>query len=210
MNWNESIIGVVTYNNNNNKEVNNNVMSNPDTSSPKAKGILSFITGPSNQLTESFPLHYVPNNPSACRMRKNLKRKSHNVVNNEDDIEEQNQSTNIHDDAKRYNPLNAEFTLLFFCDLNCMNSRRFTFILADFMKECTTSNFHYLQSETKNDRDNVQLILIPNNENISILDNKKSATIMSHLQSQTDYWYLGFDHMNRLAIIRYVVVDETS
>ena len=112
--------------------------------------------------------------------------------------------------SKEYHPCNAEFTLLFFCEMNCRNSRRFVFLLADFLKAVL---LHQIQNDKDNDDDNdddgdkntiVQLILIPN-DNITNMEKVSSSTILSHLQSETEYWHLGFDHKNRLAIIRYVL-----
>lgn len=55
-----------------------------------------------------------------------------------------------------------------------------------------------------------QLICIPNDDIrshpgiIEKSNENRNGTIMSHLQSETDYWHLalGFDHANRLPIIR--------
>jgi len=108
-----------------------------------------------------------------------------------------------------YHPRNGEFTLLFFCEMNCRNSLRVTMVLAKFL---------HLVEKTKQDGDEykrrpIQLICIPNDD-IDLSKSKGShaaadvslsvgaeANIFTHLYSHTEFWHMGFDHVNRSAII---------
>ena len=120
-----------------------------------------------------------------------------------------NRTTNQH--VSSYHPSRGEFTLLYFCELNCRNSTRFTKILADFMQAIQKDDHyddgdaHTLTSASRP----IQLICVLNDEIKDLSDiefrNKLrngGANIITHLMSQTSFWCLGYDHINRLATIR--------
>jgi len=182
---------------------------------PSPKGVLALIVGPprsSEDETESHILHYYVHDAKAKRMKRNRSRKS-----NKNRIQQENQQSNhntvLH---KPYRPHHADFTLLYFCDFNCVNSRRFTFILAEFLKNLNSQINKVVSDEGKNDGNNdidkssiCQLVCVPN-DHIRYCSGTdvEYASIMSHLQSETEFWHLGFDHNNRLAIITLLCVTR--
>lgn len=167
------------------------------------RGPLALLVHPSNHRSTTmrtdevtYTLHYVENRPNAPRLSRTYKRRR--AKKTDEDPEGDQPSTNNPDGSILYHPSQGEFTLFFFCEMNCRNSQRITMILANFI---STAN--------KGDDENkiIQLICVPNDENINLSrTGGKSADILSHLSSQIDYWLLGYDHVNRLAIIRYVFV----
>jgi hypothetical protein len=196
---------------------------------PSPRGILALITGPLKSANDdSYKLQYIQRNRQSKRLKRTnrTKRRSHNDNNHDynHDLEKNitnDTNTNTTTAATSYHPTNAEFSLLFFCDLYCSNSSRFTFILSNFLKDVQTkwsssasSNNHDMNSnDSNNDYNNpdmipsYQLICIPN-DNIQSYSEVENGTIMSHLKSETDYWHLGFNHKNRLAIIRMLSVSQ--
>ena len=157
-----------------------------------SKGILSFITGPPNiDENFSYALRFMPLNVHAERLRRNRARKNKRSQKGKDDDVEGSGAVLR---ERPYRPHNAEFTLLFFCDFHCVNTRRFTFILADFLRHAQSQKSDYSDHGT----DSYHLVCIPNDD----IRGYENGTILSHLQSETDYWHLGFDHTNRLSIIR--------
>ena len=144
-------------------------------------------------------LHYFENRPNAPRLSRTYKRRR---AKTDEDPEGDQPSTNNLDGSILYHPSQGEFTLFFFCEMNCRNSQRITMILTNFI---STAN--------KGDDENkiIQLVCVPNDENINLSRTaSSSADILSHLSSQIDYWLLGYDHVNRLAIIRYVFVTRPT
>jgi hypothetical protein len=160
-------------------------------SSPK--GITALIATKLSSTGERSLLHYFPRNEKANRMRRNIQKR--NRVTDEKIEDEIIEASNDFE-VKEYKPMDADMTFIYFCDLNCVNSRRFTIILADFLKSAKA----YYSSE--NTCRAFQLILVPNNEITPNINPMTTTNILTHLQSETDYWCIGFDHINRLALIR--------
>jgi len=142
---------------------------------------------------------------------------------------------------KFFDPHQAEFTLLFFCDFDCRNSIRFVPILAEFLKNCSNAvgqtphrvdddkddggnggNDSVISPSLEQDTSSLsmpycRLICIPNNEiptdNMTpdnVYHNYPNDEMMGffpYLISQTEFWHLGYDHANRLGIIRLLAVS---
>ena len=161
------------------------------TSRPLPKGILSFVAGrdPNSECDNSCVMLHFPHNPDSTKMDRirRRKRSSHTDIGFQD--------LECICTEKSYRPSDAEFTLLFFCELNCAHCRRFTFILADFLKNASSSSM-----------ENTYQLICVLNDDISKMNarNIHNGSIISHLQSEIELWHLGFNHINRLAILRYV------
>jgi hypothetical protein len=131
-------------------------------------------------------LCYIPHDPTAQRIRSKRRPSRY-----EDGIE----TPPIYSHSKIYHPCNGEFTLVYFCDLECRNTLRFTSILGRFLRDVIKMDT-YMNS--------LQLICITNNETCSTRNDYLNHSIFSHLASETEYWIMPFQHTNRLALIRYV------
>lgn len=137
---------------------------------------------------------------------------------------------------KMYHPHKEAFTLLFFCELNCRNSQRFTMVLSSFLKTIQSmENFEndkpppqqpqpqrlfqlicipnddlelsFLLNDTANVHDDVENNPTINHdcEAVSLSQRKehgREANILTHLMSCCDFWHMGYDHCNRLSMIR--------
>ena len=158
---------------------------------------------------------YDPTGPRLSSSRVTKKRKHRNQEQMHDAEGQQlsaSASASVHyteqDEQRLYHPRNGEFTLVFFCEMNCRNSLRVTMALAKFL--------HSVE-KTKQDGDEyeyeyeyeckrpIQLICIPNDD-IDLSKqgshvNATEANIITHLYSNTEFWHMGFDHVNRSAII---------
>lgn len=202
------------------------------------RGVLSFVLHPNEQQrnvasaihtrystipnTRTHHLQYFAMNPTAPRLtniRRNRKRrvrnrqqKSHEEFHDNDmeDVENQHDcGAGINDAMTAYHPANGEFTLVFFCDLHCRNSQRFTLVLSKFMKTILKNH---------DDITPCQLICITNddlpdscssfNNGSSLNGSSLDESIITHLSSETEFWHLGHDHINRLAIIRMLAVSH--
>jgi len=218
------------------------------------RGILAMIMGPpktsslsSSTQSSHYGLGYHPLEKStSARLIKrpsSRRRRKHRG-----DVESNTTSVYVvPPPLKLFDPHQAEFTLLFFCDFNCRNTIRFVPILAEFLKNCSDA---IGQTSHRVDDDNdhggnggndsvispfleqeevvvkactsslsmpyCRLICIPNNE-ISTEDmttdnvyhnysNNEMMGFFSYLISQTEFWHLGYDHANRLGIIRLLAV----
>mmetsp|Transcript_3872 Transcript_3872/g.7428 ORF Transcript_3872/g.7428 Transcript_3872/m.7428 type:complete len:339 (+) Transcript_3872:327-1343(+) len=148
---------------------------------------------------------------------------------------------------KLYHPYKNGFTLLFFCEMNCKNSQRFTLVLGSFLKTVQSM----AMENCKNDQEciKLQLICIPNddlelssllptilgrtegvqhdvvdteNHQPTVNDHgddvlqqqqqqqqrtKVTANILTHLMSCCEFWHMGYDHINRLSMIRMLSVS---
>jgi|AntRauTorckE5430_2_1112549.scaffolds.fasta_scaffold03599_5 hypothetical protein len=188
------------------------------------KGPLALLVHPVNRrdLTirtndTSHKLHhfvYDPTGPRLSRLRnKRKRRKNRNAQlqtqtqpQHGHDAEEQ-QKYNVEIEHKLYHPNNGEFTLAFFCEMNCRHSQRVAMVLAKFM--------HAAEKKQHDEgKRTVQLICIPNDEmnnmdgRITHKDEQVSsetmageANLFTHLYSHSEFWHMGFDHGNRSAII---------
>lgn len=121
---------------------------------------------------------------------------------------------------KIFDPHQAEFTLLFFCDFDCRNSIRFLPILANFLNNCTNhtaqiSNHDQVQALVKPCTSSslmkscCQLICVPNNEIPTELvkAHDEFMGFFTYLASHTEFWHLGYNHASRLFIIRLLGVS---
>ena len=141
-----------------------------------SKGVMSLITGPSKNISpaKNYDLDYYDR----------IDRKNNDEENSFHD------AGRTLSDAKRFNPDNAEFTLAFFCDFEtCRNSQRIVPILATFLTKINS-----IEDDRQLYSKNVDLICIPNADLRG-----KSFKILSKV---TDFWCLGFNHSNRLHLIR--------
>lgn len=179
------------------EEVAQYVSQQPARSLPK--GILSLVVGRDpNAQCDSYDMLHFPRTPHAIRMRRIRHKKR-----------DQNRSSSAGAEfgsnalasssictttANPYRPGDAEFTLIYFCELDCVNSRRFTFILADFLKDASLTGANAYQ-----------LICVLNDDINQVKRSRvEDGSIISHLQTETQLWHLGYDHIHRLAILRYV------
>lgn len=129
-------------------------------------------------------LCYIPHDPAAQRIRSKRKPRRRG-----EDIE----TPPIYTHFKVYHPCNGEFTLVFFCDLECRNTLRFTSILGRFLRDVNK-----MEKDTKS----LQLVCIPNNSTCSNSNECMDHSVFSHLASEVEYWVMPFEHANRLAFIR--------
>lgn len=211
------------------------------------KGPLALLVKPPAAPTgtihsSAYHLHYFACNPTApClsrihsskiqhrppQQRRRRKRSRQSEGNQEqEELGQQEQVESLHEEYYQsqttYHPCKEAFTLLFFCEMNCRNSQRFTMVLASFLQTVQSmDNF-------KNGKRPIQLICIPNDDlDLSILlhhmthdeynmdeeeqksysemlwtTKKGGANILTHLMSCCDFWHMGYDHTNRLAMIR--------
>ena len=166
----------------------------PTITRPLSRGIFSFITGrgddPQNESDSSFHLLHFPRNLDAIKMKRIIRKEKMRCSSS--GTEGSHQMTFSSSGMKRYHPSDAAITLIYFCELDCANSRRFTFILANFLKDLLSC-----------DENLVQLICVLN-EDIRRTKARKieDGSIISHLQSETELWHLGYDHVHRLSLLR--------
>jgi len=106
----------------------------------------------------------------------------------DDDLEKGNNRK-----MKHWNPHESEFTVLYFCDFHCRNSIRFLPILGHFF-------------QTQSSPKTCQLICVPNND-LSYY-NEDDYGFFPKLQTQTEFWSLGYNHCNRLPLIRLLSVSK--
>ena len=148
-------------------------------------------------------LNYFETDSIAPRLTRSYKRRRKKEEEfSTEDLESQSltmMSSSPNSSQRFYHPREGEFTLFYFCEMNCNNSRRFTMILANFMQAMDKDD----QNESTSTAP-IQLICVPNDENASSLrwSTSTEATIFSHIASQAAFWNLGYDHINRLAVIR--------
>lgn len=157
---------------------------------------------------------YDPTGPRLSSSRVTKKRKHRNQEQMHDAEQGQqlsaSASASVHyteqDEQRLYHPRNGEFTLVFFCEMNCRNSLRVTMALAKFLHsvEKTKQDGDEYEYEYECKRP-IQLICIPNDD-IDLSKqgshvNATEANIITHLYSNTEFWHMGFDHVNRSAII---------
>lgn len=146
-----------------------------------AKGALALITGPLRNVPPSkdYSLEYY----------------DHDTNMNLDEETCLPDVKGVDSTAMRFNPDGAEFTLLFFCDFEtCRNSKRIAPIVGHFMngvKSLEDGNEQITISPKKNP---VHLICIPNDE--------LRGKVFKEMSQLTDYSCLGFNHSNRLHLIR--------
>jgi len=136
---------------------------------------------------------------------------------------------NMRNVSSVYHPLKSEFTLLYFYESHviCRNSKRFSLVLASFMNEILQSSMKSCVRDPDQDihamKCPIQLICVPNckdslgnvgaqQQRYQLLRGHTPArtpnpTILSHLIAHTSLWHMGFDHANRLAIIRILSVS---
>lgn len=161
----------------------------------KSRGVLSFITDPTNDMDfnsqindKTGHLHFINHDPSSQR----INRQSRRIRKDEYDVEMPSSQQIMIVNRKIYNPMNGVLTLLYFCDLNCRNTLRFTPILRRFLREVSTVDEHNRL---------LQLVCVMNN-NTEIDFNFMKHAIFSDLASESEYWILPFDYANRVALIR--------
>jgi hypothetical protein len=157
---------------------------------------------------------YDPTGPRLSSSRVTKKRKHRNQEQMHDAEQGQQLSASVsasvhyteQDEQRLYHPRNGEFTLVFFCEMNCRNSLRVTMALAKFLHsvEKTKQDGDEYEYEYECKRP-IQLICIPNDD-IDLSKqgshvNATEANIITHLYSNTEFWHMGFDHVNRSAII---------
>ena len=168
-------------------------VNHPPATRPLSKGILSFIPGrgddSQNESDSSFHLLHFPRNLDAIKMKRIIRKEK---IRSSSSGAEGCQNVSLSCGSKPYHPSDATITLIYFCELDCANSRRFTFILANFLKDLLS-----------HDKDSVQLVCVLN-EDIRRTKARKieDGSIISHLQSETELWHLGYDHINRLSLLR--------
>ena len=171
-----------------------------------------------NSNSAHHQLHYFNYNPCAPRLDPNLRMRRKKRY-QELDVDLENQYCDNFGQNQMdvngyfplpYHPHNGEFTLVFFCEMSCRNSNRISIILANFMQSIQKDDDYYDVQGDETGASPIQLICVPNDEiDMSDEQNRKSLmkgkpNILSHLSSQTDFWCLGYDHVNRLAMIRLV------
>ena len=142
-----------------------------------AKGVLALITGPSRNVpsSEGYTLEYY----------------GHNTSLNLDEEGCSHTSKGVEPTAVKFNPNEAEFTLLFFCDYEtCRNSRRIAPIVGNFMQEVNSFDGKG-QISSKNP---IHLICVPNDD--------LRGKVFAEMSQLTDYSCIGFSHRNRLHVIR--------
>jgi hypothetical protein len=194
------------------------------------RGVLALLVPPSisaaadrnsnrnNSNSAHHQLHYFNYDPCAPRLDPNLRmRRKKRYQELDVDLEDQycdncgqNQMDVNGHFPLPYHPHNGEFTLVFFCEMSCRNSNRISIMLANFMQAIQKDDDYYDVQGGETGVSPIQLICVPNDEiDMSEEQNRKSLmkgkpNILSHLASQTDFWCLGYDHVNRLAMIRLV------
>lgn len=93
-----------------------------------------------------------------------------------------------------YVPSESDLTLLYFCDSTCRNSLRFAQILTQFVQIC---------NEVDVQRKPMQLICIPNDESP-----RPTRLYDGPFSQLCDFWHIGFDYKNRLALIRLLSINK--
>ena len=174
-----------------------------------------IIQARANEVSTSTATHrmkyfdYDPTGPRLSSSRVTKKRKHRNQEQMHDAEGQQlsaSASASAHytdqDEQRLYHPKNGEFTLVFFCEMNCRNSLRVTMALAKFLHSVEKTKQDGDEYECKRP---IQLICIPNDDIDSSKQgshvNVTEANIITHLYSHTEFWHMGFDHVNRSAII---------
>ena len=207
------------------------------------KGPLALLVHPVNNRDlaartndSTHMLHHFDYDPTGHRFsrlkNKRRRRKNRNAQQTQaqtsiememDDAE--GQQLHIEMEQKLYHPTNGEFTIAFFCEINCRHSQRVTLMLAKFM--------HALEKKQDDQCIRpVQLICIPNDDiqvdmrmhldtnmntnlntnihvdgqassksNLKLMVGGDEANLFTHLYSHAEFWHMGFDHVNRSAII---------
>lgn len=196
---------------------------------PSPRGVLALLVLPSSNRfavhaaalgrnESTHRLHYFDHDPNAPRLNKiqSHKRQRKQTQTHEYDEDLEIQALNVFGlhvtptvhVRVPYHPSQGEFTLIYFCDMNCRHSTRFTKILANFM-QAVQKDDHYENENTLP----IQLICVLNDEiNLSATGFRNELrngppNILSHLVSETACWCLGYDHINRLAMIRMLSIS---
>jgi hypothetical protein len=124
--------------------------------------------------SSAYHLHYFACNPTApCLSRihsskiqqhpqRRKRRRQSEGNQQQEQLGQQEQVESLHEEyyqsQKTYHPCKEAFTLLFFCEMNCRNSQRFTMVLSSFLQTVQSmDNF-------KNGKRPIQLICIPNDD----------------------------------------------
>lgn len=167
-------------------------MSNVTSSVQAPRGALAMIVDSKHEATLNShdTLCYIPHDPTAQRIKSKRRPRT-----KDDAIE----TPPIFCRFKIYHPCNGDFTLVYFCDLECRNTLRFTSILGRFLRDV---------NKMDQDTNSLQLICITNDNVCSIRNEYMNYSIFSHLASETEYWIMPFEHANRLAFIRMVSASK--
>ena len=183
---------------------------------PSPRGVLALLVPPPNQTPNAtddrYHLPYFDSDPTAPRLtrtshshKRRRRNKNNHTTAQEDTETPRDTTTQVVDNQKLYHPNQGEFTLVYFFQMNwCRNSQRLTMVLANFMHALALS---------KNEQEEhsmvvpCQLLCVPNDIlDLSCQEGRRGvleeASILSHLLSETGFWCLGYNHINRLALIR--------